>query len=407
MATSWLVYRLTGSAFLLGFVGFVGQIPTFLVTPIGGVMADRWDRRRALIATQIIMMASSLGLAYFALRGTIGLIHVILLTALQGLGNALDAPLRQSFVVDMVEAREDLSGAIALNSSIFNGARLIGPAIAGVLIAMVGEGWCFFIDGLSFLAVIAALVAMRIPARAATEEHKNVLHELAEGFHAAFGFAPNRAILLLVSLMSLVGAPYMVLMPIFAERVHGGGSMTLGFLMAATGVGALSGAGYLATRRTVVGLGRVTSFCAAVFGASLIAFGLSTSLYLSIPILIVAGFSMMVQMAGGNTIVQTIVDDRMRGRVMSFFALAFFGTMPFGSLLAGELARRWGAPVTVMLGGATCIVGAGLFMRTLPKLRPLLRSVYRERGILPPIVEDEGSPAEITSCLVTAPAGKR
>lgn len=407
LATSWLVYKLTNSAFMLGLVGFVGQIPTFLVTPLGGVLADRWNRRRALMVTQVVFMATSLGLAYFALAGTIRLAHVLILTAIQGAATAMDAPLRQAFVVEMVEAREDLSGAIALNSSIFNGARLIGPSIAGVLIALFGEGWCFFIDGVSFLAVIGALLAMHISVKAPERKRQHVLHDFREGFNAAYGFAPIRAILLLVSLLSLVGAPYMVLLPIFADRILGGGAMTLGFLTAATGLGALSGALYLAMRRTVVGLGRFTSYCAAVFGVSLIAFGLSKLIWLSLPVLVIAGFSMMVCLAGGNTIVQTIVDDHLRGRVMSFFALSFFGAMPIGSLIAGEIARRIGAPLTVMAGGLLCMVGAILFRRTLPKLRPLLRSIYIARGILPPLADGLDSPAEIVPPLVAVSAAER
>jgi len=397
VATGWLVYRLTGSAFMLGIVSFVGQIPTFLLTPLGGVLADRWSRHRVLLCTQVALMLVSLGLAYFALRGTIAVSHIIVLGTLQGLANAFDIPARQAFVVEMVEERAELSSAIAMNSTIFNGARLIGPSVAGVLIALFGEGLCFLIDGVSFVAVILALLAMRVapPTQRADREH--VLHELREGFSAAFGFAPIRAILLLMALTSLVGSPYTVLMPIFAHRVLGGDAVTLGFLMAASGVGALGGAAFLAMRKSVLGLGRVIAGGAMIFGTGLIVFGLSHLMWLSLPILVVIGFATMVQIAGSNTVVQTLVDDNKRGRVMSFFAMAFMGTMPFGSLLAGELARRIGAPHTVILGGSVCLLAGLLFARALPRLRPLVRPIYAARGVLPPLPEGVGSTASMAN----------
>jgi MFS family permease len=396
IAIGWLVYRLTGSAFMLGLVSFVGLVPTFVLTPLGGVVADRWSRNRVLLCTQVTLMSTSLALAFFALRGTITVPHVIVLGALQGLCNAFDIPARQAFVVDMVEGRADLSSAIAMNSMIFNSARLIGPSIAGVLIAIFGEGLCFLIDGVSFLAVVAALLAMRVPALAAHPERRHVLHELREGLAAAFGFAPIRAILLLMALTSLVGMPYAVLMPVFADRVLHGNAMTLGFLMAASGVGALGGAVLLAMRDSVLGLGRVIAGGAGVFGVALVVFGLSRSLWVSLPILIVTGFAMMTQNAASNTIVQTIVDDNKRGRVMGFFAMAFMGTMPFGSLLAGGLARQIGAPATVILGGSLCVLVALLFAWLLPRLRPLIRPIYVARGILPPLPEGVGSAAAMT-----------
>lgn len=399
LTTSWLVYRLTHSALMLGVVGFASQFPMFILTPLGGVLADRWDRRKALILTQVVLMITSLALAYFALHGTIRLVHVIVLSTIQGLANALDTPARQAFVVEMIEDRASISGAIALNSSMFNGARLIGPSIAGILIAWVGEGWCFLIDGVSFIFVIAALWAMRIGPSKTGHKKTHVMNELREGFSAAFGFAPIRAILLTVSLLSIFGAPYQVLMPIFAERILGGGSMTLGFLTGATGIGALIGAAYLAMRRSVLGLGRVTAICALLFGISMIGFGLATRMWLSVPFLALAGFGMMVYAAGSNTMLQTIVDDHTRGRVMSFFAMAFMGTMPLGSLLAGELARQIGAPATVVISGILCIAGALLFMRILPKLRPLIRPIYVARGILPPLPEGVGSTAELAGAV--------
>jgi MFS family permease len=393
IALGWLVYRLTGSEFMLGVVSFTSLAPTFLLTPLGGIAADRWSRHRVLLCTQLTLMATSLGLAGFALAGTITVAHILVLGAIQGLCNAFDIPARQAFVVDMVEGRTDLSSAIALNSVIFNGARLIGPSIAGVLIAVFGEGLCFLIDGVSFLFVVGALLAMRAVPASPRSEHTHVLHELHEGLVASFGFAPIRAILLLMALTSLVGMPYAVLMPVFADEVLGGNAMTLGFLMAASGIGALVGAIMLAMRRSVLGLGRIIAGGAGLFGISLVVFGLSTSMWISLPVLVVTGFAMMVQAAAGNTVVQTIVDDSKRGRVMSFFAMAFMGTMPFGSLLAGELARRFGAPTTVMCGGALCMLAAVLFGRMLPRMREIIRPIYSERGILPPLVEGVGSAA--------------
>jgi MFS family permease len=395
IAIGWLVYRLTGSAFMLGLVSFVGLVPTFLLTPLGGVAADRWNRHRVLVCTQVILMMTSLALAYFALRGTIAVPHVIVLSALQGLCNAFDIPARQAFVVDMVEGRTDLSSAIALNSMIFNSARLIGPSIAGVLIAIFGEGLCFLIDGVSFLAVVVALLAMRVASREPRQARSHVLHELREGLAAAFGFAPIRAILLLMALTSLMGMPYAVLMPVFADRVLNGNAMTLGFLMAASGVGALGGALLLAMRESVLGLGRIIAGGAGVFGIALMVFGLSRSLWISLPVLIVVGLAVMVQNAASNTIVQTIVDDDKRGRVMGFFAMAFMGTMPFGSLIAGALARHLGAPATVILGGSACMLAALVFARMLPRLRVLIRPIYAARGILPPLPEGVGSMAAL------------
>lgn len=397
VAIGWLVYRLTDSAFMLGLVSFVGLVPTFALTPLGGVAADRWNRHRILLLTQTTLMLTSLALAYFALRGTITVPHVVVLGAIQGVCNAFDIPARQAFVVDMVEGRADLSSAIAMNSMVFNSARLIGPSIAGVLIAMFNEGICFLIDGVSFVAVVSALLAMRVASPAPRAERSHVLHELREGLAAAFGFAPIRAILLLMALTSLVGMPYAVLMPVFADRVLHGDAMTLGFLMAASGIGALAGALLLAMRESVLGLGRVIAAGAGLFGVALIAFGLSRSFWVSLPVLVVAGFSMMVQAAAGNTVVQTIVDDNKRGRVMGFFAMAFMGTMPFGSLLAGTLARHIGAPETVMLGGGLCVAAAALFARMLPRLRAIARPVYIARGILPPLPEGVGSTAAMVA----------
>jgi MFS family permease len=396
VATSWLVYRLTKSAFLLGFVGFAGQIPTFLLAPLAGVWVDRWNRHRVLVFTQVLAMVQSGLLAAFALSGTIDVWHVILLNMFQGVINAVDMPARQAFVVEMVESREDLPNAIALNSSMVNAARLLGPSIGGVLIAAVGEGWCFAIDSVSYLAVIISLLAMNVTPRAALRRTGSVLVELREGFRYAAGFAPIRALLMLLALVSLMGVPYMVLMPVVASETLHGGPHTLGFLMAASGLGALAGTLYLASRRSVIGLGRINAMAAVMFGAGLIAFSFSRVLWLSLLLMLVTGAAMMVQMAASNTVLQTIVDEDKRGRVMSFYTMAFFGTVPVGSLLAGLSAARFGVPATILVGGVACIAGALLFLRALPELRRVTRPIYARLGIIPEIAEGIQHAAQVT-----------
>jgi MFS family permease len=390
IATSWLVYRLTGSALLLGVVSFAGQIPTFVLAPFAGVLVDRVNRHRMLVWTQVLAMLQSFAMAGLALAGIITLPEVIALSLFQGLINAFDMPLRQAFLVEMVDRREDLGNAIALNSSLVNGARLLGPSIGGVVIAAVGEGWCFFIDGFSYLAVIASLLAMRVrPAAARPAGRGRGLHQLAEGWRYVTGFAPVRSILLLLALVSLMGMPYTVLMPVVVSSSLHGGPALLGVMMGASGVGALCGALYLAQRKTILGLGRVIVLMAGTFGAGLVAFSFSRAAWLSAACLVVVGFGMMVQMASSNTIIQTVVSDAMRGRVMSFYSMAFMGMAPFGGLLAGALAHRIGAPHTIAVSGAACVLAAAWFATRLPTLRPLMRPVYREIGILPPL-EDGG-----------------
>jgi MFS family permease len=386
IATSWLIYRLTGSALLLGLVGFAGQIPSFLLAPVAGVLVDRWDRHRLLVVTQVLAMVQSGALAALALAGVINIWHVLALSLFQGVINAFDMPARQAFVVEMVESRADLPNAIALNSSMVNAARLLGPSIGGVLIAAVGEGWCFLFDALSYLAVIASLLLMRLPRRGRqARAGAPILPELKAGWSYVASSAPIASLLILLALISLVGMPYSVLMPIVASTVLHGGPHTLGFLMAATGVGALLGAVYLASRSSVLGLGRIIPIAAALFGAGLIGFGLSRQLWLSLFLLLVAGLGFMVQMAASNTLLQTLVDDDKRGRVMSFYTMAFMGTAPFGSLLAGAVAHRFGAPGTIVASGVGCLLGALWFARRLPGLRAEVRPIYAQLGILPPI----------------------
>jgi MFS family permease len=383
IATSWLVYRLTNSAFLLGFIGFAGQIPAFLLGPIAGVWVDRLDRHKVLVITQVLSMIQSFWLAALALTHRITYGDIFALSIFQGLINAFDMPGRQAFVPQMVESREDLANAIALNSSMVNASRLIGPAIAGIIIAAVGEGWCFFIDGASYIAVIISLLLMTVPKQAYAKRVTSVAAELKEGWQYVSRFKPIRAILLLLALVSLVGMPYTVLMPIFARDVLHGGPNTLGVLTGSMGVGALISAAYLATRKSVLGLGRVIPIVTTIFGVGLILFGMSRWLPLSMIVLLFTGFGMMQQMAASNTILQTIVDEDKRGRVMSFYSMSFQGMAPFGSLLAGWMAAKIGAPHTVMICGVLCIVGAAIFLTQLKMIRQLVRPIYVRLGILP------------------------
>ena len=384
LATPWLVYHLTDSAFLLGVVGFAGQIPTFLLAPFTGVLTDRWNRYRILIGTQIAAMLQAFMLAGLYFSGHIQVWHIIILSAFLGCVNAFDIPARQSFVVEMIEKKKDLANAIALNSSMVNGARLFGPSIAGLLIVFAGEGFCFLINGVSYLFVIASLLLMKVTPRIIINKNTAVLREMKDGFSYAFGFAPIKYIILLLALVSLTGMPYTVLMPVFAKEILHGGSHTFGFLMGATGLGALAGAFYLASKKSVLGLEKLIPMAAGLFGLGLITFSLSRFFMLSMVLLVFTGFGMMLQMASSNTILQTIVDDDKRGRVMSLYAMAFMGTAPFGSLIAGALADIIGAPATILIGGAASITGAIIFARKLPELKKMIRPIYIKIGVIPP-----------------------
>ena len=368
VAQSWLVYRLSGSPVLLGLVSFAGQNPVFLLAPVGGSLADCRDRHRIIVTTQSASMALAMILAGLTLGGQVQIGHVFVLATLLGVVNAFDIPARQAFLVDMV-GRDDLISAIALNSSMVNGARIVGPAVAGVLVAAVGEGWCFFANGLSYLAVLAGLLAMRLEVRPRSPRAGSPLAHVVEGFGFVARTAPIRDLLGLLGLISLMGTPYAVLMPIFADQILHGGAKELGLLMGASGLGALLGALVLASRRGVRGLGRWVSRAAAGFGVSLIAFSLSRRFWLSEALLVPVGFSMMVEMAASNTLIQAMVPDRLRGRVMAVYSMMFMGMAPFGALLAGALAQRVGAPWTVASGGAACIAGALVFGWRLPRLR--------------------------------------
>lgn len=396
IALPWLVYRISGSAFLLGVVGFAGQIPAFLLAPFAGVLTDRMEKHRILIATQTLAMIQSLILAILFFTGVIEVWHIIALGIFIGFVNAFDMPARQSFVIQMVENREDLGNAIALNSSMVNCARLVGPSIAGILIAAAGEGICFLINGLSYIFVITSLLMMKVqPTKINTSEIK-IFQELKEGFLYAFGFSPLRYIILLLGLISLMGTPYTILMPIFATKILHGSSHTFGFLMGGAGTGALIGALYLASRKNVVGLVKLIPISASLFGLGLIAFALSRTFLLSLALMLIIGFGMIMQMASSNTIIQTIVDDDKRGRVMSFYMMAFIGTAPFGSLLAGSLATSIGAPNTVLIAGVSCIIGAAFFASKLPELKKILHPIYVKYGIISEVADGISAATELT-----------
>lgn len=387
LATSWLLWRLSHSAEMLGLLGFAGQAPTFLIAPFAGVWADRLNRYRLLVVVQTLAMLQSFALAALVLSGQILIWEIFALQVFQGVVNSFEIPTRQSLVVELIEDRADLSNAVALNSSMVNGARLIGPSFAGLLIAWAGEGWCFFTDGVSYLAVIASLLAMRLTPRPRAAKEKRILHDLHDGLRYAFGFAPIRAILLLLALLGLMGIPYRVLMPVIASETLHGGPHTLGFLMAAMGVGALIGTLHLAARKSVIGLGNVIAIAAAVFGAGLIGVGLSRWYPLSLLIMVATGFGFIVHLAASNTLIQTLVREEMRGRVMALYATAFLGMATFGSLLAGVVAGLIGAGWTLVGGGVACILGAAVFRYRLPGLREQAIPVYVEKGILPQVAE--------------------
>jgi MFS family permease len=379
-AQAWLVYRITGSSLKLGAVGFASQFPVFLVAPLGGIVADRFNRRKVVIGTQIASMVLALVLAFLTLTGRVQVWHIFVLAASLGVVNAFDIPGRQAFLVDMV-GKEDLMNAIALNSSMFNGARIIGPAIAGILVAKIGEGWCFFGNGLSYVAVIIGLLMMRVERPARRAFTASPWTHLLEGFRFVRHTAPIRAILLLLGLVSLVAMPYSILMPIFADKILHGGARGLGILMGATGVGALFGALTLASRSGVHGLGRWVAFSCAGFGVSLILFSWSRNFWLSAALLLPVGFGMMLQMSSSNTLIQAMVPDHLRGRVMAVYSMMFMGMAPFGALLGGALADRLGAPVTVTMGAVACLGGATLFGLQLPKIRVEARQLIIAQGM--------------------------
>jgi MFS family permease len=382
LATVWLVYDLTKSPLMLGVVGFASQIPNFFLAPFAGVFVDRFSRYRTLIGTQILAMIQSLVLATLTFTGVIQIWQIIALSLFQGFINALDAPARQAFVPELVETRDDLANAIAVNSTMINGARLIGPAVGGLLIAQLGIAYCFLIDGLSYIAVIASLLAMHVKPWNLSVTPGNPLQKIQEGFVYAFSFPPIRAILLLSTLVSLMGLQNTILVPIFAEKILGGNAETLGFLMGASGLGALSGGIYLATRRTIVGIGNLIAIAPAILGVGLIAFAISRFLAFSLFTMLFIGLGTILQIAASNTFLQTIVEEDKRGRLMSLYTMSFLGMIPVGNLLGGVLASHIGAPNTLILDGIACIIGSIVFYRKLPSLKKLVYPIYHQKGIL-------------------------
>jgi MFS family permease len=387
LALPWLVYHMTGSTVLLGVVGFAGQIPSFVLAPVAGVLTDRWSRYRVLLMSQIISMVLAALLAYLSLAGIIQIWQIITVSILLGCVNAFDVPSRHSFVIEMVEKKEDLGNAIALNSLMFNGARLIGPSVAGIILVSAGEGICFLINAVSYIFVIISLLMMKLNIKSDRKLKPQILKELSDGFSYTFGFAPIRHLLILLTISSLLGMSYSVLMPAFAKEILHGGSNTYGFLMGAAGFGAFLGAIFLASRKSVLKLDRIVPVSAMIFGAGLIGLSFSKVFPVSLMLMIFIGLGMMMQTAATNTVIQTITDDDKRGRVMSFYSMAIMGTAPFGSLLAGSAAKVIGTPWTIFSGGIACIIGALFFFRKLPELKKLVRPVYIRLGIIPEVAE--------------------
>jgi MFS family permease len=368
VAQAWLVYRLTGSSVLLGLVSFAGQIPVFLAAPLAGIVADRFRRHRVVIATQTTSMLLAFALAALTLTGTVRIWHIFVLAALGGVVNAFDIPARQALIVDMV-SRDDLMNAIALNSSMFNASRVLGPAVAGLLVASIGEGWCFFANGVSYIAVIVGLLFIRVAAHKPVKQPGTPLEDVIEGFRFVIGSPPIHYLMILLGILSLTGMPITVLMPIFADRILHGGARGLGVLMGASGIGALAGALLLASRQSVKGLGRWVAISAGAFGISLIVFAVSRSYWLSCALLLPVGFAMMLEMGSSNTLIHTMSPDHLRGRVMSVYSMMFMGMAPIGALIAGVAAGRWGAPATVAGGGIVCMLAAAVFGFRWPSLR--------------------------------------
>lgn len=382
LAMSWLVYDLTHSAFMLGLVGFISRAPSLLLSPFAGVLADRFNKYKLLYLTQILAMLQAVIITILLFANAIQIWHIIVLGIFLGIINSFDMPIRQSFVVELIEDKSDLSNVIALNSAMVNGARLIGPTIAGLLVAAVGESWCFLINSISFIAILSTLGLMKIPEYARKKSDESSLKNLQEGFKYVFGFLPIRYILLLLALVSLMGMPFQVLMPYFAKDIFHGGPNALGFLMAAIGTGALIGALYLAYRKSVPGLEKNLIIASAIFGFGLILFSFSENFWVSIIILVFTGFGMMVEITSSNTLLQTLSEDDKRGRVMSFYTIAFMGTVPLGNLLSGSLSDLIGVPYTILIGGISCIIGAIIFALKLPEIKKHTRAVYIKKEMI-------------------------
>lgn len=385
IAMPWLVYNMTGSVLLLGIVGFAGQIPAFLLSPFAGVFTDRWNRYHLMVVSQILLMIQAVILAWLSLAGIIEVWHIIVLSVILGCIGSFDVPARHSFIIDMLEKKEDLGNAIALNSMMFNGARLIGPSIAGMILVTAGEGVCFLLNAISYFFVIFSLLMMKIKVREVRDKKSEIMNELKVGLKYTFGFAPIKHIILLLGLVSLMGMSYSVLMPVFAKEILHGESNTYGFLMGASGLGALMGALFLASRESVLRLGRLIPAAAILFGSGLILLSFIRYFPLAMLMMIFIGLGMMLQAAASNTVIQTITDDDKRGRVMSFYTMAIMGTAPFGSLLAGALAKVIGTPGTIFAGGIVTVIGGLFFLRKLPALKVLVRPIYIKLGVIPEV----------------------
>lgn len=398
LALGWLVYRLTGSAFLLGIVGFSGQIPTFLVAPFAGVIADKFNRHKILFVTQTLAMVQAFILAVLVITGRILNWHIIALSAILGIINGFDMPTRQAFVYELVDIEEDLPNAIALNSMIFNGARLIGPSVAGLIIDFLGESACFFINAASFLAVLASLAAIKIPSKKNLFRHNGpVLTGLKDGLSYAFGSVPIRTILLLLATISFFTMPYVVLMPVFAKDILHGGPKTLGFLMGSVGIGALIGAVFLASRKSIQNIDKIMIRAVCILGSSIILFSFSRHIPLSLLLMLFTGFGLMVQMASANTVLQSVVDIDKRGRVMSLYTMSFMGMAPFGSLLAGAIASNIGAPHTILISGSFCLLAAALFYRKLTRISKTIHPIFIRKGIIPAVADGIGSASNLAA----------
>ena len=382
VAVSWLVYRLTNSPFLLGCVAFTAQVPTFILAPVAGVIADRYSRHRLLILTQVLSLLQAAVLASLVLTHTVTIWHILALSFLLGLVNAFDLPVRQSFTIEMLDSKEDLANAIALNSSMVNGSRLIGPAVAGILIASFGEGVCILLNAISYIAVIVALLAMRVAVKRGKPTESRIRQELKDGFRYAYNFLPIRFILLLIAVVSFTLGAFQTLIPVFVKDIFHGGPKTLGFLVTSSGVGAFLAAFYLAGRKSVLGLSRLIMFSAGITGLGLAAFSLVRSPFLAALICMLVGLCMIIQIGGSNIVLQTLVDEEKRGRIMSLYGMAFIGVTPFGSLLAGWLAGKIGVEFTVFLGGTCCVRASLLFWRRFPRYRAKIRPVYIQKGII-------------------------
>ncbi len=372
ITTPWLVYRLSKSAFLLGVVGFSSQIPAFLLTPFAGVWVDRLHRHKILIATQILAMLQALSLAVLFFTGTIKIWHIVILGILLGCIDAFDMPTRQSFVVDIIDKKEDLSNAIALNSLMVNAARLIGPTIAGILVTTAGEGMCFLVNGLSYIFVIVSLLMMNVKLKNLKIQNNNkIFSDLKEGFRYTFGVVAIRYAILLLALVSLMGMSYALVMPVFVKKILHGGSHTFGLLMSSSGIGALAGAIYLASRRDSSGIIKILPLSALIFGFALISLAFTRVFIIALILMIITGLGMIIQMAGSNTVLQKIVEDNKRGRVMSFYTMAFIGTAPFGSLIAGFLTSKLGVQNTLIINGLSCVLGALVFLNKISEFKKI------------------------------------